>query len=92
MNYIEKIKKELDEELKMGEDYTDLLDFYVLLVLVKGKECTNEDVHDAWSVWQNNIDEKHRSLIPFEDLTKEVQHLDAEYRDAIIRVSKQKDE
>ena len=87
MNYIEKIKQELDKELNMGEAYKGLLDVYALLVLTKGKECTNKNVHDAWSIWQNNIDKKHRSLIPFHELTKEVQDLDIKYRDAIIKVA-----
>jgi len=88
MNYIETIKKQLDKELTMGPDYKDLLGHYAVLVLIKGEECTNEDVHDAWSAWQNDIDPEHKSLIPFDELTKEVQDLDSEYRDAIIKVSK----
>jgi len=88
MNYIEEIKKALDKELNMGEEYKGLLDVYALLVFVKGEECTSRDVHNAWSVWQNKTEPDHRSLIPFDDLTKEVQDLDDEYRDAIIKVAK----
>jgi len=87
MNYIEKIRKGLHTEL--GEISFDLLDLYILLVLVKGKECKNQDVHDAWSVWQDGLDPGHKSLIPFGQLTKEVQDLDTKYRDAIIKVSTQ---
>jgi len=87
MNYIEKIKKELDKELKMNKPYQGLLDVYALLVLVKGENCNNEDVHDAWSVWQNLKDKEHRSLIPFDELTREVQDLDTKYKDAIIKVA-----
>lgn len=87
MNYIETTKEELDFDLDMGDDYDGLLEMYALLVLLKGNRCTNEDVHDAWSVWQNRTMPEHRSLIPFDELTKEVQDLDSKYRDAIIKVS-----
>lgn len=87
MNYIDIIKEELDFCLEMGEEYDELLDMYALLVLLKGNRCTNEDVHDAWSVWQNRTMPEHRSLIPFDELTKEVQDSDSKYRDAIIKIS-----
>ncbi len=88
MNYIQKIKQDLQKEYNFPEEYIGLLDVYALLVLIKGEKCTNEDVHDAWSIWQNKTQPEHRSLIPFNELTKEVQDLDTEYRDAIIKVSK----
>lgn len=87
MNYIEEIKGELNEELKMEEPYLGLLDVYALLVLIKGKDCTSEDVHNAWSVWQNKTRPNHPSLIPFCELTKEIQELDDKYRDAIIKIA-----
>ena len=89
MNYIQFVKDLLEKELKMkGTSYEDLLDVYALLVLIKGEECTNKNIHDAWSVWQNKTMPDHKSLIPFDKLTKQVQDLDIEYRDAIIKVSK----
>ncbi len=89
MNYIEKIKELLEKELKMvGTDYEDLLDIYELLILTVGENCTNEHIHDAWSVWQSKTEPEHRSLKPFEKLTKEVQDLDEPYRQAVIKVSK----
>jgi len=89
MNYIQTTKDLLEVELKMeGTNYEDLLDVYALLVFVRGEKCTNKNVHDAWSIWQDNSMPNHKSLIPFEKLTKEVQDLDSEYRDAIIKVSK----
>lgn len=89
MNYVQNVQALLDEELKMkGADYEGLLEVYTLLVITKGENCTNEDVHDAWSIWQNKTQPSHRSLIPFEQLTKKVQDLDDQYRLAIIKVSK----
>jgi len=90
-NYIENIEDALDDILNMsGTDYSDLLGVYAILVLVVGVNCTNEHIHDAWSVWQTKSEPKHRSLIPFAELTEEVQELDSEYRDAVIMVAKQK--
>lgn len=52
MNYIEDIEQALEKELKMiGTPYVKLLSVYALLVLVKGENCTNENVHDAWCIW-----------------------------------------
>jgi len=86
MNYIEDIEDALDDILEMPSDYRDLLSMYALLVLAVGVNCTNEHIHDAWSVWQP--DPTHRSLIPFAELTEEVQELDSKYRDAVIHVAK----
>ncbi len=89
MNYIEKIKNLLEKELKMkGTPYEGLLDYYGVLALVVGKNCTNEHIHDAWSFWQSKTQPNHRSLKPFNELTKEVQDLDEPYRQAVIKVSK----
>jgi hypothetical protein len=87
-NYIQKVYDLLEEELKMGgTDYQDLQEVYALLVMTVGVNCKKKHVHDAWSVWQNRTQPNHRSLIPFEDLTKEVQELDEPYRLAIIKVA-----
>ena len=89
MNYIQTIQNLLEEELKMkGTDYEGLLETYGLLVLVVGEKCTKENIHDAWSIWQNKTQPEHRSLIWFDYLTIEVQDLDEEYRQAVIKVAK----
>ena len=89
MNYIEKIKNLLAVELKMKSiAYEGLLDIYTLLVLTVGEDCTNEHIHDAWSIWQSKTQPKHRSLKPFNELTKEVQDLDEPYRQAVIKIAK----
>jgi len=88
MNYIQEVYDLLEEELKMrGTGYEGLLETYGLLVLIVGEKCTNEHIHDAWSIWQNKTMPDHRSLIPFDELTKEVQDLDIPYRDAVIKVA-----
>jgi len=86
MNYIEEIKKELNKILKMDFERSDeLLDLYTLLVFTVGKQCTNEDIHDAWSIWQSKTDPSHNSLIPFGMLEEKIQGLDSKYRDAVIK-------
>ncbi|ASR75579.1 hypothetical protein SEA_MILDRED21_221 [Streptomyces phage Mildred21] len=85
-NYVQKIKDALSQ-LHPRMD-SELLDVYALLVLVKGEEVTLKDVHDAWSVWKNNIRPDHRSLIEFDELTPEVQALDQRYADSIETVAK----
>lgn len=63
--------------------------FYALLALTKGQQTTNEDVHNAWAAWKAQIGPKHhKSLIPFDQLTVEVQDLDTPYRDAIQGVAR----
>ena len=89
MNYIEDVAQALDNILKMTDTpYVGLLGVYALLVFTVGEKCTNENIHDAWSIWQTRTEPEHRSLIPFDELTKEVQDLDTEYRDAVIEVAK----
>ncbi|QNN98420.1 hypothetical protein SEA_LILMARTIN_211 [Streptomyces phage LilMartin] len=85
-NYVQKIKDAI-AELHPRMD-SELLDVYALLVLVKGESVTLKDVHDAWSVWKNNIRPDHRSLIEFDELTPEVQALDQRYADSIALVAK----
>ena len=58
--------------------------FYTQLVLTAlslNVEITNEMVHDAWSLamYEKNDIDFHPSMIPFKNLTKEVQDLDKPY-------------
>lgn len=85
MNYIQEMLDELSETLPGLPD--ELLDLYALLVAVKGDKVTLKDVHEAWAIWKNRILPDHRSLIPFDELTPEVQELDRKYADGIAKVS-----
>lgn len=85
MNYIYDITEDILSELP-DLNY-NLAQLYALLVLVQGVNTTLEDVHDAWAVWTQNSRPDHKSLVPFKELTSEVQELDRKYRDAIVRVS-----
>jgi hypothetical protein len=83
MNYVEAFRSEVAKELPGLPDA--LLDMYTLLGLRFDELVNEEDVHDAWSVWKNTIDPKHKSLIPFEELSLEVQQLDTKYVEGIVR-------
>lgn len=87
INYVEDIYAKLDKNLPGCPG--GLLDVYCVLVLTTGVNTTNENVHDAWSVWCNIGNQTHKSLIPFSDLTSEIQELDSAYRDAIIQVARE---
>lgn len=81
MNYVQQVQTKLKELLPNLDD--DLLRLYTLLALVKQTDTTLEDVHDAWSVWQNITNPNHRSLLLFEELSVEIQELDCKYMEAI---------
>jgi len=85
-NYIVQLREKLYQLAKKRGLKMDLqlLDFYILIALLVGKEATNENVHDAWALWQNDKDPVHYSLKPFKELSKDVQLLDTPYRDLII--------
>lgn len=84
MTYIDTVIDLLDEQMPGQE--RDLLRLYALLVLSKGLKTNLADVHDAWSIWKNETNKEHRSLIPFEDLRYDVQQLDLKYMNIIHNV------
>lgn len=67
----------------------DLAALYTLLVLVKGEDTMLRDVHDAWSLWRVGTVPDHPYLVPFDDLSTDVQMLDVPFRDAIREVSEE---
>lgn len=85
LNYIDEKVKDLAAIIP-GND-NELLRMYVLLSLVKGKQTTLQDVHDAWSAWKTATNPDHKSLIPFVYLSSEVQELDRNYMEAIHNIS-----
>ena len=91
-NYItqiaERIRAAIDPD-KLPEDGLDqLFSSYALLALSKGVRVSNEDVHDAWSVWATEFDPQNDSIVPFDDLSPDVQDQDTIFRDAIRDVAK----
>jgi hypothetical protein len=89
MNYVQKFKEALGAEFgRCGLDVDDdLLELYTLLGMMLGVNVRLRDVHEAWAVWRNRTNPQHKSLIPFDDLSKEVQDLDLPYCRVIRDVS-----
>lgn len=85
MNYIETITTRLADHLDDCDD--DLLRFYALLVLVRGEDCDERDVHSAWGTWRIATNPRHPDLRPFHELDAEVQALDTKYALAIRAVA-----
>ena len=88
-NYIEEAKDALMREIDVE---FELLDLYTLLIFTTGIHTTLKNVHDAWCIWKIKSGTEHalshQSLRPFEELSEEVQELDREYTEAIIKVAK----
>lgn len=89
MNYVQQVTQSLTEQIP-GQD-NSLYQLYTLLALVKGEDVTLEDVHDAWSVWRNETNPNHKSLVPFNELIPEIQELDRPYAEAIVKAAKFKE-
>lgn len=88
-NYIEALKTKLytkAKKLGLKMDIS-LLNLYILVLLLKGDKTTNEDIHNAWAIWTADNDPQHKSLKPFNKLSKETQELDTPYKDLIIEVA-----
>lgn len=88
MNYVEYVVIQLNDLIPGLPP--ELIDLYALLVLTQGESTSLDDVHDAWSVWKSRIRPDHHSLIPFNELSQEVQELDRKYMLAIRKVASNK--
>jgi hypothetical protein len=66
---------------------TPLYRVYAVLLLAKGQAVTAEDVHNAWAAWASEHEPESRHLVPFKELSLEVQQRDRVYVDAIHRVA-----
>lgn len=87
MNYIDALARDIyrrtDPDCSPSDQDMLLYRMYALLCLTAGRDTTNRMVHDAWAAWTATYRPHHRSLVPFDALTPDVQELDSEYRDAI---------
>ena len=89
MNYIAVITGRLAAMLP--DCPPDLLRLYALLVLTTGTETTLENVHDAWACYRDATRPDHPSLVPFGELTPDVQELDRNYAHAIREVAQRRE-
>lgn len=84
--YVHKVAEKVGSEFRT--EYSSLseifIPFYTQLILTAlslNTDITDEMVHDAWSVamYNRNDADIHKSMLPFSNLTKEVQDLDNPY-------------
>lgn len=87
LNYFDAVSAKLREHLPDVD--IRFIRVYTLLILVKGEDTTMEDVHDAWSFVTTPQNPNHKSLIPFNNLTEEIQEYDRKYMEIIHKVSKE---
>jgi hypothetical protein len=87
--YLDDLAQQIRTEVPAGvlpaADTEQLFRLYALLALVKGEAVEARDVHDAWVVWMRDRGEQHRSMVPFEELSPEVQREDEPFVEAIRR-------
>jgi hypothetical protein len=92
MMYLQSLARELQREV--GTDHVpdigaeELFLLYALVAQIKGPATELRDVHDAWALWKVFMHKAdHVALVPFHDLSTEVQLLDQPFADAIRAVS-----
>jgi hypothetical protein len=83
--YIDRIARRIADSCHLRNTAEDarLARIYAVLCLAKGIAVTKRDVHDAWAAWRVETCPDHGALVPFEQLSGDVQALDGPYRDAI---------
>ena len=91
--YVHKVAEKIGstfrtEYLSLSEVFVPFYTQLVLTALSLNIEITDEMVHDAWTVAIYNKDDTgfHQSMIPFNNLTKEIQDLDNPYTEKLNEV------
>jgi hypothetical protein len=91
VNYVDLVAEGIRRRIPAASlpegDIGTLMRLYALLALAKGPGVSSEDVHDAWSVWMTIQGEGHESLVPFDQLPRDVRRLDDVYVEAIRAVA-----
>ena len=92
MNYVDEIARAVAERCNerwdiLPDEARSLYRVYAVLVLTTGGDTTNQNVHDAWAAWRAATMPDHKSLVPFDRLSPEVQELDTPYREAIRAIA-----
>lgn len=91
-NYIRKIANQIRAEAGClsltNKGIEELFDTYAVLAMAKGSSVTDEDIHDAWSAWATKYDPMDGSIVPFDDLSPDIQNLDSKYTRAICDVAR----
>ena len=76
--------KDLIPEDASSAEVDQLFRLYALLALVRGRDVSAANVHDAWSTWMLGRGEgDHESIVPFVALDDEAQEQDDPFVRAI---------
>ena len=95
MTYLRQIADEI--RLRIGDaEFTDydaapLFDLYAVLALAKGVDTTARDVHDVWVAWMLARGTSHPAMVPYDELSPEVQAADEPFAEAIRAVARSAD-
>ena len=91
MNYLDllaaDIQREADPASSPPDEDLALYRLYAVLLLAKGVEVTDEDVHNAWSAWAAEHDPESPKIAPFKELSLGTQRKDGPYTKAIRSVA-----
>lgn len=94
MNYLDllaaEIQREAEPESSPPDDYLSLYRQYAVLLLAKGNDVTDEDVHNAWAAWASDHEPESDKIIPFKELSLSTQRKDDPYVLAIQAVSRRR--
>jgi hypothetical protein len=80
------IRQAVDPAVLPESGVDELFDLYAVLLLAVGEDVTRADVHNAWCAWMVQRHPDHASVVPFEELPREVQAEDQPFVDAIREV------
>ena len=83
----DEIMSELPPDLVPSEGADDLMLLYAVLCLAVGQAVTAANVHDAWTAWMTARGQEHDSMVPFNELSPDVQIEDEPFVLAIRRVA-----
>lgn len=91
MSYLRTIASLIAQEV--GEPRPDssrsqLFLLYAVLALVRGEDADRRDVHEAWVAWMELLGEDNPSMVPFDDLSPDVQAEDEPFVRAIRTVAR----
>lgn len=92
--YIDKIVSKVAAECHIKNK--ELTRYYALLILTKQTNITLKDVHDAWAMSMNFrpvtsycYGHDHKSIVPFDQLSKETQEKDANFVKRLNHIAKE---
>ena len=82
------IKGAVSQDAMPNERTAALFLSYAVLLLAKGEQVSEEDVHNAWVAWMESKGETHEAMVPFDELPPEKRAEDAPFVRAIRTVAR----